>query len=193
MNSVVKAPSGRTQRWWLWLPLLGLATWLTFFGDRTPADHQDSDLVRETASRPIDAETRSPRRPVTEASPDGSMPLDTVLPRSSWQHRVGAPIMQGLDLFGTRNWSPPVKNALPAPPPPAPAPTAPALPYTFLGKKLEGGAWEVFLARGDDSFVVKEGSLIEKTYRVDAIAPPQMKLTYLPLNQSQALAIGESR
>jgi hypothetical protein len=193
MSGVSKAASGGHQRWWLWVPLLGLATWFTFFGDSTPKGQQDSVVVRATASRPVSPEPPAPRRLLAEATPDGVMSLDTVVSRSSWQHQVGAPILRGPDLFSIRTWSPPVKVAPPAPSPPPPSPTAPALPYTFLGKKFEGGVWEVFITRGEDSFVVKEGSLIEKTYRVDAIAPPQMNVTYLPLNQSQTLAIGESR
>ncbi len=52
--------------------------------------------------------------------------------------------------------------------------------------------WEVFLARGEQSFVVREGSVIENTYRIDQISPPNISLTYLPLGQSQSLSIGAS-
>jgi hypothetical protein len=51
--------------------------------------------------------------------------------------------------------------------------------------------WEVFLARGGDrTYVVRNQTVIEGVYRVDAIAPPTLKLTYLPLNQVQQLNIG---
>jgi hypothetical protein len=75
---------------------------------------------------------------------------------------------------------------------PAPAPAAPVLPFTYIGKKLEAGVWEVFLARGEQSFVVREGAVIENTYRIDKIAPPNLSLTYLPLGHTQNLSIGAS-
>ncbi|MFA9217344.1 MAG: hypothetical protein ACEQSK_09585 [Sphingomonadaceae bacterium] len=67
---------------------------------------------------------------------------------------------------------------------------APPLPYTVIGKALADGAWEVYLARADKVYVVRTSTVIEGTYRVDAIAPPRMSLTYLPLNQVQQINIG---
>ncbi|MFS2020837.1 hypothetical protein ACEN88_30195, partial [Massilia sp. CT11-108] len=70
-------------------------------------------------------------------------------------------------------------------------PTAPPLPFTFIGKSVGDGAWEVYLARGDRTYVVREkGAVIDGTYRVESIAPPVLTLTYLPLNQVQQLNIG---
>jgi hypothetical protein len=37
---------------------------------------------------------------------------------------------------------------------------------------------------------VHENDVIDGIYRVDAIAPPTLTLTYLPLNQVQQLNIG---
>ena len=97
----------------------------------------------------------------------------------------------GGEVFGSRDWTPPP----PPPPPPAalpppPPPSAPPLPFTLLGKALENGAWEVYLARAGKTYVVKPKTVIDGTYRVDAIAPPILTLTYLPLNQVQQLNIG---
>lgn len=93
--------------------------------------------------------------------------------------------------FTPRDWTPPP----PPPPPPAPAlppppPQAPPVPFTVIGKQLESGQWTVFLANQDRTYTVKDGMPIESTYRVDRIAPPTLTLIYLPLNQSQTLAIG---
>jgi hypothetical protein len=91
-------------------------------------------------------------------------------------------------LFLAHSWMPPPPPPeKPAPPPP---PMAPPLPFTYLGKKIEEGKWEVYLARGNETFIVQEQSIIDQNYRVDAIRPPAISLTYLPLNQSQALSIG---
>jgi hypothetical protein len=75
----------------------------------------------------------------------------------------------------------------------AAAPVAPPLPYGFIGKKQEAERWEVFLARGEQTFIAREGEVLEGTYRVDRIDPPALTFTYLPLGQVQTLPIGESR
>ncbi len=67
------------------------------------------------------------------------------------------------------------------------------MPFAYLGKKLEGGAWEVYLGQGEKTFVVREGQVLEGQYRVESIKPPQMELMYLPLGQAQNLSIGETR
>jgi hypothetical protein len=94
-------------------------------------------------------------------------------------------------VFGHQDWTPPP----PPPPPPAaapppPPPSAPPLPFTFIGKSVADGAWEVYLARGGRTYVVRDKTVIDGAYRVDTIAPPVLTLTYLPLNQVQQLNIG---
>ncbi|MES3001257.1 MAG: hypothetical protein V4787_11255 [Pseudomonadota bacterium] len=95
------------------------------------------------------------------------------------------------DLFGMHSWNPPPPP--PLPPQPAPPPTAPPVPYTFLGKKQEGDAWEVFLAKGEQTFVVRAGGVIESDWRIDGIDPPTLALTYLPLGLPQTISIGDAR
>jgi len=94
-------------------------------------------------------------------------------------------------VFGSQSWMPPAppQAAMQAPPPPPP-PTAPPLPFTFIGKSVGGGVWEVYLARGDRTYVARANEVLDGSYRVDAIAPPVLTLTYLPLNQVQQLNIG---
>jgi hypothetical protein len=52
--------------------------------------------------------------------------------------------------------------------------------------------WEVFLSRGDETLIVREGQTIESSYRIDAVKPPNLTLTYLPLGEQQQLRIGET-
>lgn len=94
-------------------------------------------------------------------------------------------------LFGSRSWTPPPPPPPPpAPPPPPPKPVAPALPFTYLGKMLADGKWQAYLARGEDTFVVHEHSQIDANYRAENITPPTMTIVYLPLKQTQVMAIG---
>ena len=103
---------------------------------------------------------------------------------------LGAGIGGG-DAFARHDWTPPPPPPAPAPPsPPPPPPSAPPLPFTFLGKAVSNGEWEVFLARGNETLIVRDKKVIDGVYRIDAIAPPLMTMTYLPLNQVQQLNIG---
>jgi hypothetical protein len=93
--------------------------------------------------------------------------------------------------FLSQNWNPPP----PPPPPPQPAgppppPTAPPLPFTVIGKAQSNTGWEAYLSRNDQVYVVRAGDVLDGTYRVDAVAPPMLTLTYLPMNQVQQLNIG---
>lgn len=93
------------------------------------------------------------------------------------------------DLFSSHSWQPtqPPVNTEP------PAPTAPPLPFKYFGKMQEvSGPLIVFLANGDRAYSVREGEVLDGTYRVDQTAGTQLVLTYLPLNIKQTLDIGGS-
>lgn len=112
-----------------------------------------------------------------------------LLPRAALVGLDGA--KEGAGAFASRDWTPPPPPPpAPSAPPPPPPPTAPPLPFTLLGKAFENGAWEVYLARAGKTYIVKPKTVIDGMYRVDAIAPPFLTLTYLPLNQVQQLNIG---
>lgn len=91
------------------------------------------------------------------------------------------------DAFEVRSWEPPAPKQKKLPPPP---PQAPPLPYTYVGKIMEGSQVIVFLAKQDRNYVVKQGETIDGVYRIDEIKGGTMVLTYLPLDQKQSLAIG---
>ena len=85
---------------------------------------------------------------------------------------------------------PPPKPVVPSPPPPPPPPQAPPLPFTYVGKRLDGARWEVFITRGAETLIVHENETVDGTYRIESIKPPQMVWLYLPLSQRQSLNIG---
>ena len=76
---------------------------------------------------------------------------------------------------------------------PAPPPMAPPLPFVYMGKILDRGQRSVFLTRDERAYVAKAGDVLDGVYRVDAIKPPVLELTYLPLSQKQILNIGEEK
>jgi len=175
------------KRWWLWIALLGVGGWLALFGDKSPAS---DSVVQPSPAPPAPATAHSRFAAERTEAADALVPLvprDALIAKPQGSEAGGS----SRDLFSSRSWSPPPPP--PAPAPPAPPPVAPALPYTFVGKKLEGSSWEVYLTRSDRTFIVREGQLLEGSYRVDKIEPPALTLTYLPLEQAQTLAIGETR
>jgi hypothetical protein len=93
------------------------------------------------------------------------------------------------DAFEVRSWEPPAPPRK-EPPPHPPPPQAPPLPYTYVGKIMDGGQVIVFLAKQDRNYMVKEGETLDGIYRIDDINAGTMLFTYLPLNQQQILAIG---
>ena len=177
---------------------LAAAAALVAFGDNSPEGELAEPVAR---AAPAAADGKLAARAQTAAvlpAPAPAAPLAEgkaaprilrLLPR----HALVGPddAREGADVFGSRDWTPPPPPP-PAPvaPPPPPPPSAPPLPFTLLGKALENGAWEVYLARAGKTYIVKPKTVIDGTYRVDAIAPPLLTLTYLPLNQVQQLNIG---
>ena len=165
---------------------------LVVFGDNRPDSGVAEAVERAPAAVTVVAaspRSDAPKAPVAEVA---IMPL---VPRALLIGDGDEAMGRGADVFGQQNWAPP-----PPPPPtaaeqqqraaPPPPPMAPPLPFTYLGKAAADGRWEVYLAIGDKTYVVRDKMVIDGAYRVDAIAPPNLTLTYLPLNQVQQLNIG---
>ncbi len=157
------------------------AAGLLVFGDNKP----ESDVAEAV-------ERGAPRAVVARASTIAAPAEPAILRLAARDTLIGDDDAFGPGVFGSQNLNPPpaappVDNT---PPPPPPPPSAPPLPFVFIGKAVGEGAWEVFLARGDKTYIVRNKMVIDGVYRVDAIAPPTLTLTYLPLNQVQQLNIG---
>lgn len=180
------------KRWFLWLPLLGVALWLGLFADKTP-----SDLVVPTNSAPVVAQKVSTSASISPPLiKTDVIALEELIDRSKLigsEEPRSAKSVSWRNLFVSTSWTPPAAPAKPMPLTAAPAPTAPAFPFQYVGKKLEDSIWEVYLSRGDRNFLVREGGTLEGTYRIDSITPQRLTVTYLPLGQSQSLSIGESQ
>lgn len=168
-----------------------IAGWLAFMGDKSP----QSTIVEPTArgtSTQKGAAVASPIQPqrLLSRKVDAEPMILAIVDR---QRLIGGAhgSTSPSNLFASQTWKPP---PTPPPPPskpvPPPPPMAPPLPYVFLGKKSEDGKWEVYLARGEQTYIAREQSIIEGQYRIDAIKPPTLSLTYLPLSQQQTLTIG---
>lgn len=94
-------------------------------------------------------------------------------------------------LFKSKSWyaPPPLPKAIDVQanvPPPQPA--APALPFVFIGRMLDGKEVTVFLTKNDNHYSVKEKDIVDNVYRVDKIGESEAVLTYLPTNTQQTLS-----
>ncbi|MES3020090.1 MAG: hypothetical protein V4857_00755 [Pseudomonadota bacterium] len=172
-----------------------VAAGLAVFGDKRP----ESDVAEPVARAPQAPPAQQARvvavaAPTARAAAQGEPTILALEERARLIGDDGEAIGARGQVFGTQDWNPPPPPAPKAQPPqapqPAPAPSAPPLPFAYMGKAVGDGAWEVFLTRGEQTYIVRTKTVIDGTYRVDAIAPPVMTLTYLPLNQVQQLNIG---
>ncbi|MNH16221.1 hypothetical protein D3C81_801940 [compost metagenome] len=114
----------------------------------------------------------------------------------------GAPALKpeqaSKDLFPRQQWRKPQALATVTEQPVAvapvvvAAPTAPALPFQFVGRLGDRDDLQVFLQSGEKLYVVRQGDVIDNTYRLDRVSANELDLVYLPLHQSQTLSVGSA-
>jgi hypothetical protein len=168
---------------------LVIAAWLALFGDKTP-NTGIAEPVAHTAS--ASAHAAAPVTSLTVAN-DAEVKIKNdaiILTLKNREQLMGGARADSRPdaLFKSQSWTPP--PAPTAPPPPPPPPVAPPLPFKYIGKKMEDGKWEVYVAIGTQAYILHEKTVLQGTYRIDSIKPPVITLTYLPLQQIQTLNIG---
>ncbi len=100
-----------------------------------------------------------------------------------------------MDPFAPRGWQapppPPPQQAVVATQPSAPPiPTGPPpLPFRFVGRMNDEGQQVVYLSRGDQALVARDGETLEGTYKVLGIEPRRIQFEYLPTGEKQELAL----
>lgn len=140
-------------------------------------------LGREPTPRPTVLALAAPREKQT--APSESMP-DLDLERLN-RVRTNEEVT---DLFAPRTPAlPALPQATDSPPPPPPAPSAPPLPFTYLGKLIDGDKREVFIARGDEHYSVEKGKTIGSEYKIENVTANAISFIYLPLGIRQKLSI----
>ncbi|MEC4590284.1 hypothetical protein VPG91_04735 [Nitrospirillum amazonense] len=167
----------------LMLAALAASAGLAIFGDRTP--NGGGETV-EPAPRPQPA--AAPKAAASPAKRKHAAVILALMPRE--------------DLMGPRDEERPESTLFAAQSldrapagagaqgPMAVSSATPGLPFTYLGKKYENAAWEVYLAIGDQTYFVREGTVIDQKYAVNQIRPPVLTMTYLPTKQQQTMTIG---
>ena len=168
-----------------------LAAGLAFFGDKTPDSGSAEAVVRAPAARQSAGLASAAVATAGAAAGMPDVQIAALRPRDELMGDADdAHFATGKGVFLSHSWTPPAPAPKAGPAPAPPPPVAPPLPFAYIGKAAAAGVWEVFLARGEQTYVVRKGTLIDAAYRVESIAPPVITLTYLPLNQVQQLNIG---
>jgi hypothetical protein len=97
----------------------------------------------------------------------------------------------GRDIFQNQPEPPPVAVIKPVintgPPPPPPPPPIPLKFYGFSGNK--SGPKQVFLSKGEDIFIAKEGQVIDRRYRILKIGPNSVEVEDVLTNNRQTLPL----
>jgi hypothetical protein len=103
------------------------------------------------------------------------------------------------DPFAPRGWQ--------APPPPAPvqaAPVVPApvappapvgpppLPFKFMGSMNDDGEQVIYLSKGDQTFIARNGEALDSAYKVLGIDAQHIEFEYMPTGEKQTLSIPAS-
>jgi hypothetical protein len=98
----------------------------------------------------------------------------------------------GRDIFQNQPEPAPIPKATKpvintGPPPPVPPPPIPLKFYGFSGNKT--GPKQVFLSKGDDIFIAKEGQIIDRRYKILKIGPNSIEVEDVLNNNRQTLPL----
>lgn len=207
-------------RWPLLLALLTSAAGLALYGDKRPAGLAQPVQDGAPGRSPANAGTRPrPTDPARTATASVEAPVATQTPHALIDRadllagRLAAPNRLAGAVSGDTSGNASVRSPSFHPrsnpfavtreaPPPALAPTPviaptpielpPPPPWVYQGKQLTGSRWEVFLGLGEQTYIVQEGSTVDRHYRIDRIAPPTLTLTDLAQARTYSIAIGEA-
>jgi len=147
--------------------LAGAAAWVAI-DLRGPAAPTSVKVPASGASQ----EPEHAAAPASEAKQPG-------IPARSALGRIAA------DPFSAQSWLPRRKPAVVSSAPPEPV--TPPLPYRFAGQFHRESGIEVYVARGEEIFPVKEGDTLDGQYKVDSVSTTEVSFIYLPSGARQTL------
>lgn len=210
-------PNGVRPSLSMGLGLVCLAAWWALGADDDSA-RSTNNAEGGRAARSGQSEVAWKRAVVSDSAPqaidvknEGVEALSLDAQTLSWRTRgnLGAVNTMAKAAWGSKV-PPPPPVVLPPPPPPPPPAVAPTFPYQVVGRwqernvaslteNIEGqsakGAktvdWIVVVGV-NNTWVLKPGDVIEGSWRVEEISERNLRLTYLPLQQSQIISITTS-
>lgn len=132
-----------------------------------------------------------------EVAPFAAKPATTAAAPVEAASPAKAPAQVSRDLFPAQQWAAPqalatVTEQPVVATPVVAAPAAPELPFQFIGRMGERDDLQIFLQSGEKLYVVRQGDVIDDTYRLDRVSASELSLVYLPLHQPQTLSLGST-
>ncbi|MCU0074947.1 hypothetical protein N8H71_25415 [Pseudomonas koreensis] len=170
-----------TKRVTGWVAFFGVAAALAWLPEYfSPGDESDSTEVavvspsKATARGALPASSaKTSAAPIKDLSPAG-------------------------DLFASKSWRAAptlatVTEQAVNPTPVVQAPSLPPVPFQFVGRLHDRSDLQVFLQDGEKIYVVRNGDVIDNTWKIAAISDVELSLVYLPLHLSQTLSVGSTQ
>jgi hypothetical protein len=69
------------------------------------------------------------------------------------------------------------------------APAPPSLPYSFLGRIVDGNKSTLYLARGEQQYAAEAGAILDGQYQIEQVGPSAIQFIYLPLGTRHTLPL----
>lgn len=189
----------------LWMALIAVGA-LSLYVAQSPEDDLAPTIHRDQGAGPTQHRTRGAdasgategRRmdkggQMKATEPDASMWVSLLPALQRWQQRSQDaqpwPAQATPSRLAWAAQTPPPPPPVQAPPPaPAPPPMAPPFPHAWVGRYVDNTVRAV-VAGPAQTWVVQAKDVMDGQWRVDAIEAHQMRLTYLPLQQSQTVTL----
>jgi len=131
------------------------------------------------------------RNPATPGMAKSSATADRKDARAEADSNRGPeiPARSTLGRFGADPFSSPTRAApsKPAVAPAPPAPVAPPLPYRFAGQFYRDSGAELFVAKGEEIFPVKEGDTLDGQYKVEGLTTSEVRFLHLATGTRQIM------
>jgi len=119
------------------------------------------------------------------AAPTAAADLDLArLQRARLGERTADPFARpaGVATLAAAPSAPPARAAVQAPAPPS-------LPYSFLGRIVDGNKSTLYLARGEQQYAAEAGAILDGQYQIEQVGPSAIQFVYLPLGTRHTLPL----
>jgi Cohesin domain len=136
------------------------------------------DLRGPAAPTSVKAPAPGASRDSEHAAAPASEAKEPGIPARSTLGRIAA------DPFSSQSWLPRRKPAVVSEPPPV---VVPPLPYRFAGQFHRESGIEVYVARGEEIFPVKEGDTLDGLYKIDSVSATEVGFVHLPSGTRQTI------
>jgi hypothetical protein len=156
-------------------------------GDETPAPAQ---TAATPASIGVKNKTKKPGRTLLAHSLDPTLRFDLLKSSEDVTYKGN-----GRNIFSSQAPPPPtpipdpVKNPVDTTPPPPPPPPPSGLKfYGFAGPK--NGGKKVFLLKGEDIFLAKEGDIVDRRYKIVHVGTSSVEVQDVLTNHTETIPLG---